>query len=195
MEKQKDTSGSNDSTSGELEAKKNESSYSPEFVEKLKKEKLNTMKALEELKATLALAEQDKLKEKEQWKTLYEQQKKSNEELATQLQQKEERIRQGVLNSAISNELLKLGVDPTMMDAAKQLFDKNAIMFDETNTPIGVSEAAQAFYKKYSTLNIFKRQATANHSAAAMNGSAGIDWKKAKTPEEKVALFKKALGK
>lgn len=190
MEKTKDTSGSPDATSGATE--ENKQSYPPEFVEKLKKEKANLAKALEEAKVSLKEKESGELKEKEQWKTLYEQTVKSNEELSINLKKKDEMIQQGVLNAAISNELLKLGVDPSKMDVAKQLFDKSTIMFDETNTPIGVTEAAQSFYKKFADLNIFKKATTANHTAATMNGATVMDWKKGTTPEEKIKLFKES---
>lgn len=190
MEKKTDTSGSPDATSGANE--ENNKTYPAEFVEKLKKEKANAMAALEKMTASLKEKESEELKKNEQWKSLYEQATKSVEDLTTKLKSKEEMIQHGVLNAAISNELLKLGVDPSKMEVAKQLFDKSSIMFDETNTPIGVAEAAQSFYKKFADLNIFKKATTANHAAATMNGATVMDWQKGKTPEEKIKLFKES---
>ena len=196
MDKSKDTSGSGDSsTSGEGVKTEAAITYDKDFVEKIKKEKDNYKSAAAEAAAELKRFKDEELKAKEQDKSLQEQEKKEKETLLADLNAKDQMISTGKLNSAINNALLKAGVDPTKMEIAKKLINKDSVLLDkETQVVVGAEEAVQAFVREHADLNLFGRKDKANHQAGATTNIGAADWKKAKTPEDLLKQYKQDRG-
>jgi len=174
------TSGAIADSSGSVEVVFNDTvggMYKPDFVNKLKKEKENTLKANAELKAKYeeAIAEISKIKETElqtqsQYKTLWENEKKSKSEILESLKAKEEQIKKGKMVAALRGEYLKLGLDPKFLDDAFTMTDWKQISIEpETESVIGAEDAAKAFYQKFGSTGLFQKQGVmVNHNAASM---------------------------
>lgn len=198
MDKSKDTSGSDETlTSGKgvKEEAVSDVSYGKDFVEKIKKEKDNHKSAREAAEAELKRFKDEELKAKEQYKSLYEQTQKELEEKKSELNAKDQMINQGKLNSAINAELLRAGIDPTKIEIAKKLINKDSVLLDkDTQVVIGAAEAVQAFVKEHSDLNLFGNKGKANHQAGATQSVGSADWQKAKKPEDLIAQYKQAKG-
>lgn len=194
MDKEKDTSGSGDaSTSGE-DANKGKPEL--EIIAKLKREKDNQKAAKEALEAELKALKDDKLKEKENYKALYETAVKDAETLKSELSARDTMINEGKINSSISAELLKAGVSPDKIDTAKRLIEKTTVMLDkETGVVVGAVEAVQAFVKAHADLGFFGKNGSANHNAGANESVGSASWQKAKSTDEMIKQFKQATGK
>jgi len=160
-------------------------SYSPEFVDKLMRERKNWQARAKELEDVNRKQEESSLLEKQEYKTLYENTIKDNETLkstiATYNEEKVDNAKQGELR----REFAKLGLQANYFDKATKLIDVNSIRYDsDTGVIIGAEEAARALQTEMPVL--FGKPST-NVSGAAPQGSPRpltIDeWKKLDTKE------------
>lgn len=111
-----------------------------------------------ELRTRLAALEEGKLKEKEQYKELYE---ASRKELGTLKADLDRRLASEVTQlkkDALKQELFKLGLNPKHEATALRLADIDSLMVDEeTKTVIGVVDAAKAFQNDFNEIGLFGR--------------------------------------
>lgn len=164
------TSGA-DGTKTENSVDNNESSggdqnYPAHFVDKLKKEKTNLAQALDKQKAEieslrneLKSQTEQKLTEKEEYKTLWEREREERAKIQDQLNTMSGQIRQSRKRSAVRRELEKLGLNSKYADEAFKLVDLESVVVDsDTEAVIGAEEAAKSFYTQYSNLGFFAGQ-------------------------------------
>lgn len=161
------------------DAKQNTATYPAHFVDKLKKEKDSKVRQIAELTQRLESLEQERdqsqvkdLEEKEQFKTLYEQEKTRRSEIEQRLGSLQTAMVEARKKSAVKKELLKLGLDPVREDIAFRLIDTSAVIVDdETNVIIGAEDVAKAFYDQNKDLGIFGRQTPGvSHQAPQRTG-------------------------
>lgn len=130
-----------------------------EQFKKLKTEKENFKKALDDQKAEtarlaaeLAVKNETELKTKEDYKTLSELKEAQSKEwetkfktLETTLTEKETLIKTSQKKGAIKKELLANGVDEKSLDTVMRLVDVDSVKFDEdTNTFYGVDSVVKS---------------------------------------------------
>lgn len=161
-----DSSGSGD----------NEQNYSKEFVEKLLKEKKNyaeSAKALREERQKLAdeiegLKTQD-LQKQNQYKELYENAIKKQQELSAQLKNQTDTITSSKKKEELTKHLFKLGLDDKYLDDALKLSDLNSIQVDpETFVVVGADDLAKSLKEKYKDVGFFKKSGlVSNHNGAS----------------------------
>lgn len=161
-----DSSGSGD----------NEQNYSKEFVEKLLKEKKNyaeSAKALREERQKLAdeiegLKTQD-LQKQNQYKELYENAIKKQQELSAQLKNQTDTITSSKKKEELTKHLFKLGLDDKYLDDALKLSDLNSIQVDpETFVVVGADDLAKSLKEKYKDVGFFKKPGlVSNHNGAS----------------------------
>lgn len=188
---QKATSGAETDASGSVESDElskgastrgGESSetYPAEFVKKMKQEKLNQAKQIKELTQKLEALEgdrakeiEDKLAKKEQFKTLWEQEKEKRERLEQDFSGLRTQITEGKKKDALREQLLRLGLNPTHEDTAFRLMDTSSVVVDEdTGSFIGVEETAKDFYEKFKTIGIFGQKSPGvSHKAPVLGKS------------------------
>jgi hypothetical protein len=160
-----DTSGA---TSGAPDEKKSET-YDKTFVEKLLTEKKNYQSKVSELENQLKAKAETELKEKEQWKTLFETKSKEVEDLTTRLSQIEQHKVQIAKESELKKELQKLGIKSNYLEKAVKIADLNSIKADgETGTIYGADVVAKSIAQDWSDL--------------FGGSSAGVDHSATKTP-------------
>jgi len=105
-----------------------------------------------ELESKLALLEENKLKEKENFKELWEREKNRAEEAVTKVKNIETSYLNDKKVSAIQSEAHKAGIDPNYMDFLVNT-DSNLVAIETTSTGnvnvLGVSEFIEDFKVKY----------------------------------------------
>lgn len=188
------------STSGEPGA----NGYPSHFVEKVKKEKDNYAKQAADLKAKLAELEaklnssaEQKLAEKEQYKTLWEQEKTRRTELEQFVQKTKAEKVESTKRDAVKKHLFDLGLRPEKEDVVFRLMDlSNVMVDDETLAVIGAEEAAKALYEKHNDLGIFKHASPKVSHQAAPSRQVGLETEKPKisSKEELIAQLKQLHG-
>lgn len=99
-------------------------------LEKVLKEKRNAMERVRELEGTLQNVTDERLKEKEDWKTLYESTKTKLDEVNTNLESERVEKINGHKLSSLKRELSKMGAQENSMDALLKLADTSALKFD-----------------------------------------------------------------
>lgn len=135
--------GTSGATSGAPDDKKTET-YNKDFVEKLLNEKKNYQSKVSELESQLKAKAETELKEKEQWKTLFETKSKEVEELTTKLSTIEQHRIEQTKQSELKKELGKLGIKSSYVDRAVKLADLSSIKMDaETGTIYGADVTAK----------------------------------------------------
>jgi hypothetical protein len=180
--------------------------YDKEFVEKLLTEKKNAMKGLEEVKTKLAAyesqmkeIEEQRLKEKEDFKTIAQMKEKEAIEYKTKLVAMETKIQQSAKLGAIKKEFEKMGLrDPKSVDVLLGLVKTDQLQFDEANqVVIGAEDEARRI--KESIPQVFAANASKmNHDAAnATPGSLSVeglqDLIKSKAPMHKIKEYQANL--
>lgn len=121
--------------------------YKAEFVDKLKGEKDNLKKRIEQLEAEQKAAEERALKEKEDYKTLYEKTKAENERLTGSLESAEQQKLNAKKESELKRELAKLGVKPSYAEKAVKLANLDFVKVDNDS---GVIYGAEVVAKSLS---------------------------------------------
>lgn len=148
--------GSDSATSGA----DSEKVYDSSFVEKLKGEKDNFRNAnqslrdeLEQMKAEQKAREEAALKEKEDWKTLYEKTKLEKETLEGKLGSAEMLRQNAKKESELKSELAKLGVKPQYVERASKLANLDSVKIDkETGVIYGAEVVAKALSEDWPDL-------------------------------------------
>lgn len=172
-------STSGDAKQGDVEAAK---AYPAHFVDKLKREKDNAAKRLHDLQAQLKTLEEQartkqesELQEKEQYKTLWEQEKQRAQEVSGKLDGLKNQMVDARKRSAIKEHLLKLGLNPQHEKTAFRLMDSSTVIFDdETQSIVGAEEAARSFHDQFKDLGIFgKTVPGVSHQAPVSEGNIG----------------------
>lgn len=136
--------GANNSTSGEVEALRAQ-------VEKLLREKKNVVAKAQELESSLKSKVESDLLEQQKYKELAEKRGELYESVSKELDQYKTMIQDGQVNTALSRELAKLGMNQTNLDVALKLIDRRVVEVDpSTNTVIGADVCAKTFYDEYS---------------------------------------------
>jgi hypothetical protein len=135
--------GNNSDTSGS----ESEKVYNEGFVNKLKGEKDNLRKRIEQLEAEKRESEEKALKEKEDYKTLYEKTKLENESLTGKLDSAENLRLNAKKESELKSELAKLGVKPSYAEKAVKLANLDSIKLDKDS---GVIYGAEVVAKSLS---------------------------------------------
>ncbi len=135
--------GGNDVTSGTSSDKV----YNEDFVNKLKGEKDNFRKRIEQLEAEKRESEERALKEKEDYKTLYEKTKAENEQLTGKLGSAEQQRLDAKKASELKSELAKLGVKPQYAEKAVKLANLDSVKIDKDS---GVIYGAEVVAKSLS---------------------------------------------
>lgn len=184
-DKTKATSGAITDTSGSVTDETSTSGDAPsrgseEIVLKLKKEKENWKTKALELEGKLKERDESELKAKEDFKKLYEAEKKTRETVSAELEMLRQEKVQAKLNSAIRKELLKYGLAPEHTETALKLFDRSQVTLDpDTNVVVGAELAAKSFYEKHAALGFFKKPGTGvNQVGAQMNKVEPTDFNK-----------------
>lgn len=149
-------------------------SYDKDFVEKVLTEKKNAMKALEEVKTKLSAYEQQlkqteeqRLKEKEDWKSMAEIRAKEAIEWQTKYSHLESKVQTSAKLSAIKREFEKMGLkDSKTQEMLLGIVKTDALKYDEENQVVlGVEEEARRI--KESIPMVFAANATKmNHDSA-----------------------------
>jgi hypothetical protein len=205
------TSGANTEISDSVADKQESVSTSGENTQKtaydkLLREKKNASLALQDAKAKLAeydafkaQVEEEKLLKEKQYETLLDNYKKKLGETESKLTGLEKTIENSKKNTAILNELKKLGfVDSeSNRKAVSRLVDTSMASIDpQTNVVIGADEAAKAFYQEFNSLGFFGKQTSgANHNAPKINLNSGNVDLSSMSKDEKVALLKSIARK
>jgi hypothetical protein len=191
------------SASGAADDKGNANSTSGEGAnsafEKVLKEKKNAMERIKQLETEKKARDEQDLLAKENYKELL---KSRDDELAKERSlrlefEKKEKTRR--VQSALVNELDKLGLDPAHRDKALRLANMERLQVDEeTGVVVGAVELAKSFYQENSSLGFFKKtQPGANHNAPSINMPSSpeeafaTELKSAKTQQQIDAVMKK----
>jgi hypothetical protein len=185
------TSGANSSTSG-LESQSNNvktnvtstsggGANGPSPLEqKLKKEKENYAKKAQELQNKLnefetkaQEAQQEELVKKEQYKTLFEQEKQKADGLQAKLFERDKQVIEARKRSAVKEHLVGLGLNAEHDKAVFKLMDISSVIVDEdTGAIIGAEEAAKSFQSQYKALGFFGKQGPGVSHAAPVGKQA-----------------------
>ena len=108
------------------------------------------------------------LKEKEQWKTLFETKTKEVEDLTTKLSQIEQHKAHMAKENELKKELTKLGIKANYVDRAVKIADLSSIKIDaETSTVYGADVTAKTLASDWPDL--FGSTQTAGVSSDAPN--------------------------
>jgi hypothetical protein len=169
------TSGADSASGAAGDNKENANSTSGEGAssafEKVLKEKKNAMERIKQLEAEKKARDEQEMVKKEEYKELL---KARDEELAKERTlrlefEKKEKTRR--VETALVNELDKLGLDPAHRAKALKLANMERLQVDEdTGVVVGAVELAKSFYQENSTLGFFtKKQPGANHNAPSIN--------------------------
>lgn len=148
--------GADSSTSGDGSGKV----YDESFIAKLKGEKDNfrtsnakLLAKVEELENSIKSKEEAALKEKEDWKTLFEQKAKEVETLTGTIQLTEKEKLEGVKKTELKKELTKLGINPVFVDQATKLADLDSVKIDkETGVVYGADVVAKTLSEEWKPL-------------------------------------------
>lgn len=117
--------------------------HSPLF-EKVLKEKKNAMTRVRELESKLEEANNLRLKEKEDYKTLYEQERVKREALEGDFQKEQAEKINGFKLSSLKRELSKMGADDNSIDLLLKIADKEAMKYDtDHKVVLGAESVAQ----------------------------------------------------
>lgn len=195
---QKATSGAATDSSG---SGNQPSETVPEVIGKLKKEKENLAKLVNQMRGELDSikkgAEESQVKElqsKEEYKRLYEMERKKAEELSLNVKGLQSKITEGTINSNLRSELLKLGCEPQHIDTALTLADRKMVVIDpDTGTIVGADDCAKAFYDKFNALGFFKKASGGINHNAPKHNKAQTDLA-TMTLNEKKAYLKSVMG-
>jgi len=190
------TSGAANATSGADGEVKTDQSHGeasgspkgdPSIVEKLLKEKRNYASKAADLEAKLKMFEDERLVEKEQFKTLAEQRLKEIQELTNRVQQDQALRDKARKLAAVKKQLVQMGLRPEHEELAlNKLIDVEDLVIDpDTQAVLGAEEKAKAFRQSYSTLGIFGQKAPGVNQNAPAAGST--------TPKSVRELTKKEL--
>lgn len=183
-EKKAATSGAADATSGasgegttEQTQVETSGSTKPEssIVEKLLKEKRNYASKAADLESKLKAFEDERLVEKEQFKTLAEQRLKEIQELKTRVQQDQAMRDKARKLAAVKKQLVQMGMRAEHEELVlNKLLDVEDLIIDpETQAVLGAEEKAKAFRQSYATLGIFGQKAPGVNQNAPSTSTAG----------------------
>jgi hypothetical protein len=185
--------GDSSATSGD-DAKTPESdSYSKSFVDKLLSEKKNvssTNQALqaeiESLRKQIKDRNESELKEQSKWKELYELEKEESGSWKSRFEDQHKTIEKGLKTRELRKELVKLGIDTTVIEKVDKLADFESIKVDpETKICIGADTQAKLIYDEWPKL--FGNTAVGTNHDAPETAKRPItleEWKKL-PPEDK----------
>ena len=122
-------------------------------IQKLRKEKENFKTKVTELENQLKIELDDKLAQKEEWKTLAEQRLLRSNELEAKIKENEKKDLDLLKQSAIRGELSKLGMGSQYVDIAMKSIDLASITVDsDTKVVLGAESAAKALREKAAPL-------------------------------------------
>jgi endo-1,4-beta-mannosidase len=182
------------------------SSYDKEFVEKLLTEKKNAMKGLDEIKSKLSAyeaqikeVEEQRLKEKEDFKTIAQIKEKESIEWKAKYGALEAKLQTSAKLGAIKKEFEKMGLrDAKAVDMLLNLVRSEHLKYDEENQiVIGAEDEARRI--KESIPMVFAANASKmNHDAAnATPGALSVeglqDLIKSKAPMHKIKEYQSNL--
>jgi hypothetical protein len=148
--------------------------YSKDFVDKVLTEKKNAMSTLAEYKqkvntyeAQLKEAEEARLKEQNDWKTISENKAKEAQTWQEKFNGLENKLQTQVKIGAVKREFEKLGVkDGKVVEGIVPLLKLDAIKYDEaTQTVIGADEEVKRIRETLPQLFAVTPSAGANHNA------------------------------
>ena len=162
---------------------------------KLREKNRELKTGLETFESRLRTVEAEKNEKDNNWKAIAEGLKKDLEVERTEKQQLKTAKVETKKNTAILNELTKLGFDTKFTEEAFKLIDKNKVIVDdESEYILGASDVAKEFASKYSTLGFFgKKTLQANHSSS--NGKApSLDVKSMSKAEVREYFLNKQRG-
>ncbi len=197
------TSGTNTEVSDSVA--QNEYSTSGETTqktayEKLLREKKNASLALQqardkltEYEAFKAQVEEEKMLKEKQYEQLLENYKKKLQDTEGELGNMKKTIESAKKNTAILNELKKLGFvdNDSNREVALKLVNSSVATLDpQTNVVLGADEAAKEFYQKFNSLGLFgKSTSGVNHQAPKLNLNSNNDLN-SMSREEKINLLR-----
>ena len=174
-------SGSDTSASGEVKRVEDTSGSSANNAayDKVLREKQNAMKALAEAKAKLSdfetkekEREENDLLQKDEHLKLIDLLKREKADILADRDKLKSTIAEGKKNSAILNELKKLGFvdNADNREAALKLIDKSMVSLDnDTGVVMGADLSAKTFHEKFHGLGLFARKvAGASNQAPQM---------------------------
>lgn len=203
----KTASGVDTSASGEVKGAEDTSGSSTDNVayEKLLKEKQNYAKAVAELKAKLSSLEtekkerdEDEMLKKEEHLKLIEILKQEKQDIIADRDRLNKTITEGKKNSAVLNELKKLGFVDTNdnREAALKLIDKTMVSIDgDTGVVMGADLSAKSFHEKFHGLGLFARKGPGTSHQAPEIFSNTAKSLNEMNPEEKWKLIEELKNK
>ena len=122
-----------------------------DVVEKALKEKNNWKKRAEDAEVKYKLLEDERLKEKEDFKKLYENKLAELQVIKKDKEESDKKIQEGLKIGALKNELSKLGMDMKYMDIAMKAVDLNTLKVED-DVVLGVESAAKSLKEKAAPL-------------------------------------------
>ena len=186
--------GGNESASGDSSGNE---SYSTEFVTKLKKEKDNFRSETQSLRDKIAemeanqkAREEQELKEKEDWKTLFEKANEEKKNLEGKLTTVADRELSAKKESELKKELAKLGVKQNYVEKAAKLAQLDSVKIDnETGVIYGADVVAKTLSEEWPDLFGSGASETVRQSAPQTPTSTGVlsldEWQKLPYEERK----------
>lgn len=150
----KGTQSNQQSTSGDS------GSGGTSHTEKLLKEKRNAMSRVAELEAQIQSMKDEKLTEKEEYKTLAEQRQKRVQELEQQVTADKKLREKARKVSAVKKHLVSMGLQPKHEEIVlNKLLDVEDLVIDpDTNAVLGAEEKAKTFRQSFADLGFFGKQ-------------------------------------
>lgn len=169
------TGGAKDTTSGV-----SQDDRSNDLVSKMKKEKDNWVKAnsekertISDLQAQIESMQKAELEKQQQYKELAEMESKKRREVEEKMTGLEKLMRQEKVDSKLRNELLTQGLRSDLVEEALRIVDRSSIAFHpETNSVLGVDDAAKAFKEKYKDIFFGQKIPGVSYNAAGVTPKA-----------------------
>ena len=169
-------------TSGASASDGTQDAHPTAFVDKLRKEKDNTVRKNVELQNQLdALTQQvaesktSELEKQEQYKELWSQSEEKRKAAEDRFTSLESKVTDGKKMSAIRDQLLRRGLNPEHEKSAFRLMDVNQVMVDpDTGAIIGAEDAAKDFHEQFKSLGFFGHPVPGvSHQATTVNKPQG----------------------
>lgn len=164
-----------------------DNTYSKEFVEKVLKEKKNSVEALRAAEEKLSKHEKEKLVSQENYKELLTVSEKKTVELQDKLNSQTNLITNAKKLGALKSELQKLGMDPKYIADTAKLVDLEQVIVDEDNGVItGADLQAKRLADKFPPLFKTNNVGVSHQAPVGIGGELTLEsWKKLPEKEQK----------
>ena len=179
-EKETATSGADEATSGASDKMPSSDSYN-----KMRKE-------LDHWRSKAKSEEENRLKEREDYKSLADLKSKEAEDYKAKLDSVLKSNKEQAIASKLKEAFLSKGGKAEFLDDALTLMPKTGVAIDpETNVVVGIDNAINAFYERHKSTGFFKiGNSIVSHAAPGSNGHVKPDFKKMSVNEQMEYLRK-----